>query len=112
MVSFERRGCPGCIDEWWRADTAAADEGLAALLIAVVETADVVGQGVWLRVRGVVAAGFWVHVPLHEVRVVAFGEAAEAGEVAGEAGDAERDGGRPDVSCLVCVFVVEADRGA
>ena len=76
-----------------------------------VETADVTGEDFWLQVRGIVATRFCVHVPLHEVLVVTLGEAPDAREVAGEPGDAERDGGRLAARCAVCVFVIEPDRG-
>jgi hypothetical protein len=45
----------------------------------------VVGQDLGFLVGGVVAAGLLVQVPLHDVLVVAFGEPADAGEVAFEA---------------------------
>jgi hypothetical protein len=111
MVSCDRTG--GCVSIGGGGGlmTARARQGLAALLVLAVELADVVGQDVWLQVRGIVAAWHGVHVPLHEVFVVALGEAADAGEVAGEPGDAERDRGRFCLPCAVRVLVVEADRG-
>src|SRR5437879_2662281 len=62
--------------------------GVRGLPVTTVEITNVVGQDCWLQVRGIVTAWFWVHIPLHEVLMVAFGEAADTGEVAGEAGDA------------------------
>jgi hypothetical protein len=51
------------------------------------------GEDVRFQVGRVVAAGFGVHDPPHDVLVVALGEAAHAGEVAGETRDAEVDRG-------------------
>src|SRR5262245_63992508 len=72
----------------------ALPSGYRSLPVLAVEAADVVGEGVWFQVRGVMAARFRVHGPLHQVLVVTFGEAADPGKVAGESGDTERDGGR------------------
>jgi F420-dependent oxidoreductase-like protein len=60
---------------------------------AVVEVAEVVGQDLGFGVGGVVAAGLLVQVPLGDVLVVAFGEPADAGEVAVEARQSQRDRG-------------------
>jgi hypothetical protein len=56
-----------------------------------------------------VAAGFRVHAPLDEVLMIALGESADAGKVAGESRDTERDGGRLGRPRAVRVLVIEPD---
>src|SRR5690348_18277803 len=84
--------------------------GYRSLPVLAVEAADVVGEGAWFQVRGVMAARFRVHGPLHQVLVITFGEAADPGKVAGESGDTERGGGRLGLPRGVRVLVIEPDR--
>lgn len=72
---------------WRRRDSEAQEGGAEAGPWGqlAVEVAEVVGQDVRFLVGEIVAAWFGVQAPLHDVLVVAFGEATDAGEVAGEA---------------------------